>query len=221
METMNLPGLERLITVCQHLGLTLLTEPPGHAPPVAGALMSGHPFDPILSACYSRLGYACFATDIAGVILARCNDNVNELTRDNAQWREGRLKRLSSLLFVFGGTPGMAYSYATVPSLADTRGCQPVVEVDAYEEPSALPIASSVDRFFDTYSRYLEALSAIPGFREEGEAALTFPWEVPHIIGRDERLVELIRAGAFNALMRQTDEAREWVARVTGIPRGC
>lgn len=168
----------------------------------------------MLSVVYSRWGQASFATDVAGVVLARCDDNGNELIRDNVQWSEGRLKPLSLKLFAFGGTPGMAYSYATVPSLADTQGCQPVVEVDTYEVPSALPIASSVDRFFDTYSRYLEALCAIPGFRQEGEAALTFPWEIPQVIGRDERLVELIRAGAFTALMRETDETRDWVARV-------
>ncbi|WP_157232202.1 hypothetical protein [Hyalangium minutum] len=152
--------------------------------------------------------------------MARCDDNGNELIRDNVQWSEGRLKPLSLKLFAFGGTPGMAYSYATVPSLADSQGCQPVVEVDTYEVPSALPIASSVDRFFDTYARYLEALCAIPGFRKEGEVALTFPWEIPQFIGRDERLVELIRAGAFNALMRETGETRDWVERVLGAPSG-
>lgn len=214
MKTMELPGLERLMATCQRLGLTVLTEPPGRAPTPPGMLIQGHPFDPMLSAVYSRWGQASFATDVAGVVLARCDDNVNELIRDNVQWSEGRLKPLSLKLFAFGGTPGMGYSYATVPSLADTQGCQPVVEVDTYEVPSALPIASSVDRFFDTYAHYLEALCAIPGFRKEGEAALTFPWEIPQFIGRDERLVELIRAGAFNALMRETDENRDWVERV-------
>ncbi|HLM42573.1 MAG TPA: hypothetical protein VK458_01845 [Myxococcaceae bacterium] len=62
----------------------------------------------------------------------------------------------------------LAYHYATVPCLADARGLQPVVKVDMHEEPYAVPLASNVDRFFDTYSRYLEVLVAEPDYEELG-----------------------------------------------------
>lgn len=55
----------------------------------------------------------------------------------------------------------------------------------ATEEPYALPVASSVDGFFDTYSRYQEALMALPDAREEKRALFSFPWDIPELIGRD------------------------------------
>jgi hypothetical protein len=67
--------------------------------------------------------------------------------------------------------------------------------VDTYEfEPKVMPIASNVDRFFDSYSRYLEALVSHPRYRESGKTELLFPWHAAEILARDERLVELMRA---------------------------
>ncbi|WP_224240578.1 hypothetical protein [Hyalangium gracile] len=216
---MKLPGLERLEGVCQQLGLEWLTRPASRAAPAAGTPVSGLPFDAVLAAFYARMSKASFATDVAGLVMAGNDESAFTLEKANAGWQEEAQARLALPLFIFGGAAGMAYHYATVPSLADALGRQPVVEVDTYEVPYALPIASNVDRFFDTYSHYLEALSALPGFREDGEAALAFPWEVPHIIGRDEQLVELIRSGAFTPLMKKTDETLQWVERVTAASR--
>ena len=91
-----------------------------------------------------------------------------------------------------------------------------MVEVNTYEyEPKVIPIASNVDRFFDSYSRYLEALVADSRYQETGEMNLTFPWAATEILARDERLVELMRAGRFDALMKNVDdETRGWAARV-------
>jgi hypothetical protein len=113
---------------------------------------------------------------------------------------------------------GMAYTYATVPCLADEWGRQPVVEVDTYEyEPKVMPVASNVDRFFDSYSRYLEALVTHPRYLESGETDLLFPWHVTGILARDERLVESMRAGRFDSLMKNMDdETRRWAAKVMG-----
>ncbi|WP_146210305.1 hypothetical protein [Vitiosangium sp. GDMCC 1.1324] len=112
----------------------------------------------------------------------------------------------------------MAYTYATVPELADEWGRQPVVYIDTYEyEPKVMPIASNVDRFFDSYSRYLEALVAEPSYQKSGETDLLFPWHTTEILARDERLVELMRAGRFDSLMKNVDdETRRWAARVMG-----
>ncbi|MFL5358618.1 hypothetical protein [Archangium sp.] len=110
------------------------------------------------------------------------------------------------------------YTYATVPGLADGWGRQPVVQVNTYEyEPLVMPVASNVDRFFDSYSRFLEALVADPYYQETGETSLVFPWHATDILARDERLVELMRAGRFDMLMRNgDDEERRWAARVMG-----
>ena len=110
----------------------------------------------------------------------------------------------------------LAYHYATVPCLADARGLQPVVKVDMHEEPYAVPLASNVDRFFDTYSRYLEVLVAEPDYEELGPAVRTFPWQVPELITRDKPLVELLQAGRFDFLMPKDEEDRSWVARLLG-----
>jgi hypothetical protein len=216
-ESRPLPGLERLMSVCQGLGLRWITDAPGHAPPEAGMLVGGHPLDPVLAAVYARVGAASFATDMAGFTLARCDDSENVLESRNQWWR-GSLwqQQLPVPLFIFASEPLLSHYYATVPSLADDRGVQPVVHVVAYDVPYALPVASDVDRLFDVYSRYLEALVAHPDYEGQGDAALVFPWDVPELLARDERLVALIRAGIFDSLMPREESTRAWVARVVG-----
>lgn len=214
MTALNLPGLERLMRTCERLGLGFRTELPGHHPPAAGAQLAGHSLDPMLAALYARLGKAAFATDSAGLVLFRVDDDVNELESENRLTQGSPFELLAIPVFVFGGEPGLAYSYATVPRLADEQRLQPVVLVDTNEEPYALPVASNVDRFFDTWSRYLEALVAQPDYAQYGSAALTFPWGVPHLLSRDRKLVESLRAGCFEPLMKKTDSTSRWVAQV-------
>jgi hypothetical protein len=219
MELMDLPGLERLIAVCQRLKLELKTSPPARKPLKAGSLLEGLPFDPILASVYARLGHAMFATEFlgAGWRLKRSDDQVHKLEEENKRWRERQWEGLGEPVIVFGGN---IYTYATVPSLADARGCQPVVEVDTYEgEPLVMPVASNVDRFFDSYSRFLEVVVADPRYLETGETELLFPLNATEILARDERLVELMRAGRFDALMKNGDDStRRWAAKVMGSP---
>ncbi|HZH76396.1 MAG TPA: hypothetical protein VEY88_10200 [Archangium sp.] len=216
---MALPGLERLMAVCQRLNLRLETLPPARESLKAGSLLEGLPFDPILASVYARLGHARFAPglDGAGWILRRSDDQVHELEEDNKSWRERRWEGLDEPVIVFGGN---MYTYACVPSLADERGWQPVVKVDTYEdEPVVTPVASNVDRFFDSYSRYLEALVSQLRCMESWENTLRFPWDATEILARDERLVELMRAGRFDALMKNGDDStRHWAAKVMGSP---
>ncbi|MGZ3459409.1 MAG: hypothetical protein ACXU86_13005, partial [Archangium sp.] len=82
-----------------------------------------------------------------------------------------------------------------------------------------MPVASNVDRFFDTLSRYLEAKAAEPRYQESGEADVSFPFDATEILARDERLVELMRAGRFDSLMKHVeDDTRRWAAKVMGTP---
>ena len=219
-EPMDLPGLERLMEVCRRLSLRLETLPPAREPLKAGSLLEGLPFDPVLASVYARVGHARFATGLggAGWNLEHSDDHAHELEEENKRWRERQWEGLGEPVIVFGCN---LYTYATVPSLADERGWQPVVEVDTYEpELIVMPVASNVDRFFDTYSRYVEALVADPRYLETGETDLLFPWDVTEVLARDERLVELMRAGRFDALMKNDDNSmRHWAAKVMGSPR--
>jgi hypothetical protein len=217
---MELTGLERLMRTCQRLKFALRTLPPGQHPPAAGTLVMGHPLDPLLAAFYARLGQALFATDVTGMGLYRFDDIINELEYENNRWVRDWQEFFTLPLFAFGGETGLAYTYATVPSLADSQGVQPVVRVCRHEQPYALPIASSVDRFFDTYASYLEELAAHPLFEEDGGAALAFPWEIPHVLARDTRLVELLRTGRFEALLRTNEETRQWVESILQTASG-
>lgn len=216
---MGQAGLERLMDTCRRLDLHLRTEPPGRVSPAAGSLVAGLPLDPLLAGTYACLNRALFAREF---YLLRVGDDVNELEKMNAWWQENWQPQLALPLFIFGGEPALAYYYATVPELVSEQGRQPVVFVDTYDldGPYALPVASDVDRFFDTCSRYLEALRAHPDYEEYGSAALAFPWGVPEILARDERLVELVRAGRFTPLMKDTDEVRQWTARLLAARGG-
>jgi hypothetical protein len=167
----------------------------------------------MLAAFYSRFGRAMFARKSVGMGLFRVDDGVNELEDDNQQWRETWQQYFALPLFVFGGYSGLAWYLATVPGLADAKGSQPVVFVDAYDDTYALPVASNVDRFFDVFSHYLEALVSHPDYEADGSSALSFPWRVPELLARDAPLVELLRAGRFDPLLKD-DELRAWAAKV-------
>jgi hypothetical protein len=202
-----------LMDVCQRLTLGLKTSPPAREPLKAGSLLEGVPFDPVLASVYARLGHAAFATGAMGWALIRSDDQVHRLEERNKRWREEWWEALGEPVIVFGGD---VYTYATVPGLADGWGRQPVVEVNTYEYgPKVVPIASNVDRFFDSYSRYLEGLVVDPRYQGSSETALLFPWAATGILARDERLVELMRAGRFDSLMKNVDdETRRWAAKV-------
>lgn len=215
MESVRLSGLERLLDVCRRLGLRADVTPPRRTQPVVGSAICGHPLDPVLAAVYAQFGYVYVAED---VYVLRVDERENQLETQNRWWNERWQPQLAMPLSLFGGKASLAYFLATVPGLADESGWQPVVQVDTNEldGPYALPLASNVDRYFDVYSRYLEALVTHPSFTADGMTALTFPWEVPELFARDERLVELIRAGSFAPLMPGPEE-RAWAARVVAL----
>jgi hypothetical protein len=216
METMVLPGLDRLLETCQRLSLGLETSPPAREPIRAGSLLEGIPFDPMLASVYARMGHAVFATQVMGLALIQFDNHDRTLETRNKWWRENYWEELGEPVIVFGGG---VYTYATVPGLADGLGRQPVVEVNTYEldGPYVVPVASNVDRFFDSYSRYLDALVVDPRYRETGEKELLFPWHTAEILARDERLVELMRARRFDSLMKHVDDdTRRWAATVMG-----
>lgn len=207
----SLPGLTRFLEVCQNLGLHLEQEPPRVPALTAGTLVAGLSLDSLLAAVHTKVGYVGLQE---GFVLLRAGDaQQSDLLRVNERWRRDHADPFSSLL-AFGKEDMLAYYYATVPRLADARGLQPVVKVDMHEEPYAVPLASNIDRFFNTYSRYLEVLVAEPNYEELGPAVRTFPWQVPELIARDRPLVEMLQAGRFDFLMPKNEETRSWVAMI-------
>jgi hypothetical protein len=184
----------------------------------------GLPLDPLLAAFYKQWGKLSLTTDQAGVFIIPWGSDSddspqaeNNLQTENKRWR-GTLEEqqaYSALLF-FAGEPNTLYRYATMPELADAQGLQPVVHVDLHEEPYALPIASSVDLFFDLYARYLKELASTP--RHGATLLSSFPLEVPHLFAPDRRLVGLIRDGHFEPLLSpaaRTDvSVQQWLRKI-------
>jgi hypothetical protein len=198
-----LPGFERLLEVCRSRVHPMKLEPPLES----GGLL----VDPVLAAVHARVGYL-WVRDGFSLFPAR-HERRPDLRRENEHWRRQWAEPFGSLL-VFARDDRLAYSYATVPSLADERGAQPVVWVDVYEALYAVPVASDVDRFFDTWARYLESAPEVPGGEEYAPLDRTFPWSASELIARDRPLVELLRAGRFDFLMEKNAEARRWAGQV-------
>jgi hypothetical protein len=147
----SLPGLDRLVTICERHSLPLRLSPPLPTAPAPGELILGQPFDSQLAAFYQRHGGA----ELGPLSLYR--PGADEL--DLIPWNEW-LRRHDTLHFcaslIFGCETGFSIYFATVPRLADDQGIQPVIYLEAVDMLTCVPVASSVDRFFDTYSRYLE-----------------------------------------------------------------
>ena len=128
MANVPMPGLERLLVACGKYPVRAELRNPWGGAPVAGELVLGRPFDPMLAAFYSRLGGLHLYLEL---FMEPCVEQVNGILLENedaSDWPEP----FRSLL-VFGRQEALAYRYATVPSLADAQGFQPVVEVDPYE----------------------------------------------------------------------------------------
>jgi hypothetical protein len=209
------PGLTHLLEVCRRRQLLLEQEPAAHPAPTAGVSISGVPLDPVLAAVHSHVGH--FRIQEGFFLLRLVDAQKFDLARVNERWRQNQPEPFRSLL-VFAKEDLLACYHATVPSLANEHGVQPVVDVDIHSAPHAIPVASDVDRFFDTYARYIEALVESPRFEEDGFSSLAFPWDVPSLIAADRPLVEMLRAGRFDFLMPRNDETRRWIAQVLSAP---
>lgn len=210
-----LPGLDRLMDVCRKHGFPLETFSPEPTAPPAGQPFLGAPFDPMLAAAYSRLGGAV----LGDFLLYTPGPHEDGLARINEGMRRNETEPFRSSL-VFGQEPNLAYYYGTVPTLADPQGVQPVVYIDAHDQMFVLPVASSVDRFFDLFSRYLEAVAEDPQYKDEHHSSIAFPWDVAEFVARDGPLVQRVEALHFDFLLKSDEHTRSWLARVSQCARG-
>jgi hypothetical protein len=199
MTDVPMPGLERLLVVCEKYPVQARIRKPWGGAPAAGTLLLGRSLDPMLAAFYSRLGRLHLDFKL---FVEPCDEQVNGILMANEEVQPYWPEPFRSLL-IFGRQEALAYRYATVPSLADAQGFQPVVEVDPYEDIYAAPVASNVDRFFDAYARYLELIYETPEFRDNPDARPLFPNEVPEIIAADRTLMNMLVEGRFDFLMFQ------------------
>jgi len=206
-----LPGFERLLKVCRSRGQQHKVEPPLPPELRAERSVAGLPMDPQLAAVHARVGYLWVREEIA--LLAVRHERRPDLHRMNEHWRREWAEPFGSLC-VFARDDRLAYCYATVPALAGEKGTQPVVWVDIYETLYAVPVASDVDHFFDSYARYLDAAPPLPEGEEFVPQTRTFPWNASEFIARDRPLVAMLRAGRFDFLMKDNAQAREWVSQV-------
>jgi hypothetical protein len=174
----------------------------------------GRPFDPQLADVYQRLGAAKFGPFS---IYGSGTDEFDLIPRN--EWAKGYGNICFDASIIFGQEIGFADYLATVPQLAGTHGLQPVVYICAHDAAVyAVPIASSVDRFFDLYSRYLERMVADFEYIETGVSLVTFPWGMADLIRRDEPLIAQVRAGHFDFLTNGEEGARKWLRELLSPP---
>ena len=205
-----LPGFERLIATCRQYALTLEVSPPLASAPKPGSQLFGRPVDPLLVTLYQRVGDAT----LGRFSLLRPDTAWDGLIPWNEKAKQDDTEPFRSIL-LFGQEQGFAYYYGAVPALADATGLQPIVFAKHYPgEFSAVPIASNLDRFFDTYSRYLELMVVDAGYLDTGVTELQFPWGVPKLIAADTALLALAREGRFSHLISHDEGARDWVAEI-------
>jgi hypothetical protein len=204
-----LPGLDRLIAVCQRHSLPVQLYHPLPSAPPQDELLFGEPFDPQLATVHHRFGGA----ELGRLALLRFGSEWNNLIPWNKSLREDDAIQFHSSL-IFARETGFAFYYATVPRLANSQGIQPVVYIQAMEAPTSVPVASSVDRFFDTYSRYFELMVVDPEYIHHRIPEVSFPWSVPHLISRDELLMDQVRAGHFDFLAKDDPSALEWLQQL-------
>ena len=202
---LDIPGLNRLISICQRHSFPLKLSPPHSLPIEKGGLVLGTPLDPQLAAVYQRLGRAEFGE----LTLYSPASGKDGLVARNEWLRKYEAPEVQSSL-IFACETGFSLYYGTVPQLADAHGVQPVVHINGYEA-YAVPVASSVDRFFDAYSRYLERVAVDPEYLHHGITSVNFPWAMTTLLAQDEPLMGLVRAGRFDFLANDFRDAVEWL----------
>jgi hypothetical protein len=208
-----LPGLNRLIEICQRHSLRLKRSPPVTSAPQQGEVLLGAPLDPQLAAVYRRLS----AAEFGELALYEPTPDEGGLIPENTWLRQRGQIQYSSAL-VFGWEPGFSFYYGTVPQLADATGIQPVIYIEAMDVLFAVPIASSVDRFFDLYSRYLELMVQDPSYLSSGLPHVQFPWHVRTYVAQDFPLIHQVRAGRFDFLSNNYRGALKWLQELRDVP---
>lgn len=211
-SALQLPGLDHLTSTLARYNEMLNLSPPDPDAPKAGDLVANLALDPILAAIYSK----CDGGRLGNL---RIFDHASLAELNESTWNveDERVKRL----FCYGRISGFMYDFATVPSLADAEGIQPVVYYIDYDDLPILPIASNVDQAFQLFALYCEKLHAAGGSLTEDPPGdrLHFPDCMTREMARDRPFVHMLEKGRFDSLLRPSplwypEEDRNWVRRI-------
>jgi hypothetical protein len=205
-------GFDSLLETCRRLNIPIEILPPATTPLGRDELPGARLLDPFLVALYGRMGGLMIGGSTGAMQLCRRDNEVNYLARFNAE-RVRRLEGPFSSVVAFAEEPATLYCFALVPWLVDSLGFQPVILIDPYEVIYALPIASNLDRFLQTYARCLEYVVDNPWMSVTDIPEVNF-WSLPEVLAADERLVEMLRGGIFDELMKRGDETERWVEAI-------
>ncbi len=186
----------------RNAGLYVSVKSPAGKLPETQALL-GIPLDPQLEALF-RATNGC---TISGLFIYDAHDDADKIVATNIHARD----TFDSLPFpreilLFGGQGNMGTELATMPSLADERGCQPVVIVDTTGPPCIMPFASTLNRALELLVED-EITTARGVDMDDG-----FPFNVAHLVTQDARLMRLLRDGAFDDIGGGMIAEPEWCA---------
>jgi hypothetical protein len=206
-DVISLPGLTHLIEVLKSHGIEIQTTPPASRGEADQRIL-GSPLDPMLASVYARFNDATL-----GELDLRPLDKVESFGQFR---RRDALDEREHKLILYAMVLGYFWYFATVPSLAERGGTQPVVFVDDYDELPIYPIASNVDRAFVLYARYCDRqLSAGGSLKHPASGEDVFhPLGLVEDIARDRPLVAMLEAGRFDDLILPDAEDREWVQSI-------
>lgn len=208
-----LPGMKHMLSVLKAHGVGADLDPPNPAAPRAGDLLLGEPFDPVLAKIYSRFDGGRFGD----LILIPTLSSEGGLVSDNERDREYTEPRVQKL-FRFARVWLLPYELATVPSLADADGIQPVVYLTSSLDKVIQPVASDADRALGVYAVFLDrVLQASHSLW--GATGINFPYSVLDVIAQDEKLVRMLEEGRFEELVAPDPTSRQWVDKVLAAAR--
>jgi len=209
-----LPGLEHLISTLALYDVRPELYSPLPAPVTANGVFLGLPFDPQLVELFSR----CNGGWVGDVFLyGRGADSSEDILAFNEILRESLQRRFPQVMKVihYGNVRGGPTFFATVPSLADEQGIQPVVYLEEYMEVSVFPFASSVDQAFNTWAKLCDLrLSRHSLYDFMIAVCKPFTTESHFLVAQDEKLVRLLNMGRFDGLVGDDADSRHWIQSV-------
>src|SRR4051812_27404247 len=157
-----LPGFERWIATLKQYGIGADPRLASAKAPGARDKLLGSPMDPMLAELYSRCDGGRFGDlEIFGFGCEEANEVLRWNDFDRALALEFHPQIAKCIQY--GKEMGEPRYLATVPSLADPQGIQPVVCIDDFTGLHFYPLASSADKAFDLWARYAE-----PRLRKHG-----------------------------------------------------
>ena len=170
--------------------------------------------DPLLASFYARCDGGLFGDlQILGFGTERQAIGAwNESLRES---RQDIHPQLASCI-EYAKEAGAPHYLATVPSLANPEGVQPVVMLLQYVDLSIYPIASSVDKVFDLWARFSDLRLGRYGRLDVYmiDVLDCHLWREHRLLAEDEELVRMLGSGSFDPLVGDETDREEWTQAV-------